>query len=227
MPPTPPELPALPPTSWAVLGMLAFNEEVSGYDIKKWADWTVGHFYWSPSHSQIYSELKRIESLGFATSQVQHDNGLRGRRMYRITQAGRDAVSRWSREAPVDPPMLKHSVLLRVWLGHMNDPDRLKEILRDHIAYVDTMRQQVAVDARGASLEPAWAYPRIAMNWAQRYYEAEREMALQLIADIDEAEGELAAARRQAGGAFPMPDAQRRREVEQWVQAQEADPPQA
>lgn len=224
-PSPPPELPNLPATSWAVLGMLAFNEEVSGYDIKKWANWTVGHFYWSPSYSQIYSELKRVESLGLATSHVQHDNGLRGRRMYRITQAGRDAVSQWSREAPVDPPMLKHSVLLRVWLGHMNDPDRLKEILQEHIAYVDKMRKQVAADARGASLEPAWAYPRIAMNWAQRYYDSERELALQLIKDIDEAEAELAAARREAGGEFPMPAADRWREVEKWVQSEDPNPP--
>ena len=40
--------------------MLAFGEEVSGYDIKKWADWSVGYFYWSPSFSQVYSELKRL-----------------------------------------------------------------------------------------------------------------------------------------------------------------------
>jgi hypothetical protein len=38
------ELLNLPPTSWAVLGMLAFGEEVSGYDIKKWADWSIGYF---------------------------------------------------------------------------------------------------------------------------------------------------------------------------------------
>jgi DNA-binding PadR family transcriptional regulator len=67
--------------------MLAFGEEVSGYDIKKWADWSVGYFYWSPSFSQVYSELKRLESHGYATSRVQHDGGLRGRRTYKITES--------------------------------------------------------------------------------------------------------------------------------------------
>lgn len=213
------ELPNLPATSWAVLGMLAFGQEVSGYDIKKWADWTIRHFYWTPSYSQIYSELKRLESMGFATSRVEHDNGLRGRRIYRITESGRLAVSRWSKEAPVDPPMLKHSVLLRVWLGHINEPSRLKEILHEHVAQVDRMRQQVTLDAEGAALEPAWAYPRIAMQWSQRYYDAERELALQLIKDIDEAEQALAKGRREAGGEFPMPAQPRWREVEKWVQS--------
>ena len=84
--------------------------------------------------------------------------------------------------------MLKHGVLLRVWLGHLNEPDRLKEILQEHIAHVDTMRQRVAIDAEAAAEEPAWAYPRIAMQWSERYFAAERELALQLIKDIDEAD---------------------------------------
>ncbi|GAA2882703.1 hypothetical protein [Streptomyces mexicanus] len=32
------ERPALPASSWAVLGLLSFGEELSGYDLKKWAD---------------------------------------------------------------------------------------------------------------------------------------------------------------------------------------------
>jgi DNA-binding PadR family transcriptional regulator len=217
------DLPNLPATSWAVLGMLAFGEEVSGYDIKKWADWSIGHFYWSPSFSQIYSELKRLESQGYATSRVQHDNGLRGRRMYKITEAGQEAISRWASEAPVDPPMLKHSVLLRVWLGHVNDPDRLKEILQQHIAYVDSMRQRLAADSGIAAAEPAWAYPRIAMQWSERYYAAERELALQLIKEIDEAQAVLDEAKTKADGAFPAPRPGRWREVETDARADEPD----
>jgi DNA-binding PadR family transcriptional regulator len=213
------ELPNLPPTSWAVLGMLAFGEEVSGYDIKKWADWSVGYFYWSPSFSQVYSELKRLESHGYATSRVQHDGGLRGRRTYKITESGQEAVSKWATEAPIDPPMLKHGVLLRVWLGHLNEPDRLKEILQEHIAYVDDMRQRVSTDSQAAALEPAWAYPRIAMQWSERYYAAERELALQLIKDIDEADAVLKQGKSDAKGTFPTPRPGRWREVEKRVQA--------
>lgn len=193
--------------------MLAFGEEVSGYDIKKWADWSIGHFYWCPSFSQIYSELKRLESQGFATSRVQHDHGLRGRRTYRITDAGHEAISRWANEAAVDPPILKHSVLLRIWLGHINTPDRLKEILQEHIAYVDGMRRQLAEDVEVAAAEPAWAYPRIAMRWSQRYYEAERDLALQLMKDIDEAQAVLTEAEAERAGGFPTPRPGRWREV--------------
>jgi DNA-binding PadR family transcriptional regulator len=98
----------------------------------------------SPSFSQIYSELKRLEAHGFATSRVEHDGGPRGRRTYKVTESRRDAVTRWATEAPIGPTMLKHGVLLRVWLGHLNEPDRLKEILQQHIAHVDTTRQPVS-----------------------------------------------------------------------------------
>lgn len=200
--------------------MLSFGEEVSGYDIKKWADWSIGHFYWSPSFSQVYSELKRLESHGYAISQLH--NGLRGRRTYKITDAGLAAVRCWSEAAPVEPPMLKHNLLLRVWLGNVSEPKRLKEIVHEHIAYLDTMSHRVAVDSDAAALEPAWAYPRIAMQWAERYYLAERELALQLIEDIDKAAAELAEARRERGGQFPTPQPGRWRDVEKRVSAQNA-----
>src|SRR6201996_9084005 len=59
---------ALAATSWALLCMLSYEEEISGYDLKKWIDWSVDLYYWSPSYSQIYTELKKLESLGLVTS---------------------------------------------------------------------------------------------------------------------------------------------------------------
>ena len=177
------------------------------------------------SQNSSDAELKRLESHGYATSRVQSDGGPRGRRTYKITESGRDAVTKWATEAPIDPPMLKHGVLLRVWLGHLNDPDRLKEILQEHIAHVDTMRQRVAIDSQAAAGEPAWAYPRIAMQWSERYFAAERELALQLIKDIDEADAAFKEGQRNSHGAFPAPRPGHWREVEQRVQETDPDRP--
>lgn len=38
-----------------MLGLLSFDQELSGYDLKKWADGSLRFFYWSPAISQIYS----------------------------------------------------------------------------------------------------------------------------------------------------------------------------
>ena len=175
----PPGKTNLAATSWALLGMLSYEHELSGYDIRKWIDWSMRFFYGSPAYSQIYSELKKLEKLGLVTSRVENTGGTRNRRLYKITAEGLDAVTRWANEAPVDPPTLKHGPLLRVTLGHLTGPERLKEVLQEHLAYADEMHRKAAKDARWAGADPSWAYARVALEWAERYYANERELALQ------------------------------------------------
>lgn len=178
--------PRLPATSWAVLGMLSFEQELSGYDVKKWADWSLKLFYWSPSFSQIYGELKRLETHGYLTSRVVMQDDMRGKRVYAITDAGREAVREWARTAPVEVPVLKHGVLLRVWLGHLTEPERLREIVAEHRDNSERRRAEAATDAQAAREETAWAYPEIALKWAERYHAAERDLADQMVRDLDE-----------------------------------------
>ena len=175
-------------TSWALLGMMSYEEEVSGYDLKKWIDWSVDLYYWSPSFSQIYTELKKLEGLGLATSRVERDEGTRSRRLYKITEAGMAAVTEWATDAPVDPPVLKHSVLMRMTLGHLSNPARLKELLQEYVAYTEACHRKAVEDAEGAEAEHAWAYSVLALRWAAKYYAAEREFALEMMKDIDEAD---------------------------------------
>jgi DNA-binding PadR family transcriptional regulator len=193
--------PNLAATSWALLGMLSYEYELSGYDIRKWIEWSMRFFYGSPAYSQIYTELKKLEQLGLVTSRVE-DGGTRNRRLYKITDAGLDAVTQWANEAPLDPPVLKHSALLRVTLGHLTNPARLKEILQEHLAYADEMHRNAAKEAKWAGADPSWAYARVALQWAERYYANERELTLKMIKELDEAE---AAFPRAGDGAAKIP----------------------
>ncbi|CAM5405601.1 helix-turn-helix transcriptional regulator [Streptomyces avidinii] len=177
---------ALPATSWAVLGLLSFGEELSGYDLKKWSDRSLRFFYWSPSFSQIYSELKRLEKSGYASSRmVAQDTGTRDKRVYRITDEGMTAVREWAREAPVDPPVLKHGPMLRLWLGHLLEPEQMREVLGRHQEFAEQMRRRAVADAEAAKDESAWAYPTLTLRWAERYYASERDLAAAMLDDID------------------------------------------
>ncbi|MFG2859435.1 PadR family transcriptional regulator [Streptomyces sioyaensis] len=176
---------ALPATGWAVLGLLSFGDELSGYDLKKWSDRSLRFFYWSPSFSQIYGELKRLEKAGYVSARrVAQETGGRDKRVYVITDEGMAAVRHWAREAPVEPPVLKHGVMLRLWLGHLLEADRMREVLGRHREYAESMRQRAEVD--GARAEEAWAYPSLVLKWSQRYYAAERDLADAMLADLDE-----------------------------------------
>ncbi|SDI93439.1 DNA-binding transcriptional regulator, PadR family [Rhodococcus triatomae] len=201
-----PTYPPLPATSWAVLGMLAFGEELTGNDLKKWVDWSVGFFYWSPSVSQVYGELKKLETLGLVTSHVVSEPGVRGRRLYAITPAGTDAVRSWSRGAPVEIPVLKHGVMLRLWLGHLSDPEHLKSLVRAHIENMRELRARAALHAEHSTREPAWAYPRMSLRWAVRYFDAEIELAEQMFDEIDEAAEAFAEARVVEDSGLPQPN---------------------
>ncbi|MFD5508375.1 PadR family transcriptional regulator [Streptomyces sp. NPDC127051] len=175
----------LPATGWAVLGLLSFGEELSGYDLKKWSDRSLRFFYWSPSFSQIYSELKRLEKAGYASSRlVAQETGTRDKRVYRITDEGMAAVREWARETPAEPPVLKHGPMLRLWLGHLLEPDQMREVLLRHQEFAQEMRLRAAADAEAALDEPAWAYPTLTLKWAERYYASEGALAAAMLDDI-------------------------------------------
>ncbi|NLU83266.1 PadR family transcriptional regulator [Rhodococcus sp. HNM0569] len=185
--------------------MLTFGEELSGNDAKKWADWSVGFFYWSPSVSQVYSELKKLESLGLVRSRKIAEAGVRGRRVYAITPDGIAAVQAWSRDAPVEIPVLKHSVLLRIWMGHLSDPERLKELVAAHIDNIDDLRRRAQLHYDHSSREPSWSYPRLSLLWSVRYFEAEIDLARRLLDDIDDAAAGFAAVERTDAAGMPLP----------------------
>ncbi|MGW4119621.1 helix-turn-helix transcriptional regulator [Nocardia sp. NPDC004711] len=197
--------PNLPATSWAVLGMLSFGEELTGNELRKWADWSIGFFYWSPSVSQIYSELKKLEDLSLVSSRVVADAGVRNRRRYRITPEGVAALRKWSADAEVETPMLKHGVMLRLWMGHLHEPDQLKRIVRAHIENLRERARQAGGHADRSDPEPGWAFTQMSLRWSQRYFEAEIELAEQLLADIDAAAEHYRAAVVTDSEGMPVP----------------------
>jgi DNA-binding PadR family transcriptional regulator len=178
------------------------------------------YYYGSPAFSQIYSELKKLEKMGLLTSRLD-GTGTRNRRLYKITETGMAAVTRWAREAPLEPPSLKHPAILRVTLGHLSDPAALKQMLQDHIAYIDDMQRSAAKEARWAAADPSWAYAKVALDWAERYYASERELTLRLIKDLDEAEANFPKVGE--GAKIPWPDPAYWYEIERKADAEDAD----
>ena len=183
--------PRLRSTSYAVLGLLSFGQELSGFDMKRWADWGLKFFYWAPSYSQIYGELHRLEELGLVVSRlddnknVQRKRGEREKRVYRITAAGERAVSAWTAEAAPEPAVLKHGIMLRAWLGHTAEPAKLREMVLAHRAQSERMRVLAEDHAQGAAPVPEWAYPVAVLNWSAQYYADEVARADTLLAELD------------------------------------------
>ena len=175
----------LPQTTWAVLGLLSFGRPLTGYQLKKWADAILAFFYWSPAVSQIYSELRRLESMGLAESELVAGKETHQKRVYAITPAGREALTWWQAEVDVEPPMLKHTVALRVWLGHMADPSRLTGLLREHADRCTALATAADAAAEASESEPDFRFPAMVAEWAASYYRSEVRHAENLLSQVE------------------------------------------
>lgn len=165
--------------------MLSFGRELSGYDLKKWADNSLRFFYWSPASSQIYAELRRLERLGLVTSRVAAQDDLRNKRLFAITPTGREAISHWVQHSTVEPTVLKHSVALRVWLGHLADPAHLRVVVTEHRDNAARLAEEAGRAASDAAGSADWEYPALVNRWSQRYFESEQRLAEEMLADLD------------------------------------------
>jgi len=177
----------LTPTGYAVLGLLSFGRELTGYELKQWADDSLRFFYTAPAMSQIYSELDRLRVAGLVQDRAVQD-GNRTIRTYRITGEGEAVLRAWAEDTEPEPTVLKHHVALRLFLGHLIGPERLLEQTARHRAWVeDRLRALAEVDDALAASDPeVWRYARLVAGWGRRYYGAELEAIDELRRQLDQ-----------------------------------------
>ena len=178
-------LPKIPATAWAVLGILSFGRELTGYDIKNWSDAILHFFYWSPATSQIYTELRRLEDLGLVSSRTVARDEVRDKTVYAITPIGTEALRSWQATVDAEAPVLKHGVLLRIWLGHLAEPDRLRKQIAEHHARLLAELTAAKESQKQADAQPDWAYPALVASWAVRRIESEIELTDSMLIDLD------------------------------------------
>lgn len=85
--------PRLTETSFIVLGLLEQAEPATPYDLKRFAQISLFHFWLIP-HTQLYSECARLAESGLLRER-REQNGRR-RRFYTLTAEGRETLSEWS-----------------------------------------------------------------------------------------------------------------------------------
>lgn len=164
-----------------MLGLLSFGRELSGYELKQFADSSLRFFYSSPPMSQVYAELRRLADAGLVTvRQV----GPRDTKRYRLSADGRRELVDWLSQGPVEPPTLKHHVALRVFLGHLIDPKVLIEQLEAHRDWCDQLVTELVAIQEDVHGDPAWRYAHITAEWGEAYYRGERAATERIAAEV-------------------------------------------
>ncbi len=100
-------------TRFAVLGLLNMQPR-SGYDIKRFVESTLGHF-WHESYRWIYTTLDQLEADGLVTGRTE-DRGERERVVYRIASKGRKALQDWLGKTPPEL-RIRDELLLKILIG--------------------------------------------------------------------------------------------------------------
>ena len=105
--------PALTPTSYAILGLLAVKPWTT-YELAQQMDRALGQF-WPRAESRIYEEPKKLVANGLARASSEMV-GKRPRTVYSITAKGRRALAQWV-PSPGAGPVLEFEQLIKVFFA--------------------------------------------------------------------------------------------------------------
>ncbi|AIE61505.1 PadR family transcriptional regulator [Bacillus methanolicus] len=132
---------------YALLSLLA-REPLSGYDIKQHMNNRLGPF-WKVGSNQVYPELAKMEKEGLVKLQGVEQHAYRpARKVYEITEAGREALIQWTIE-PGELERIRDDFLLKVYNSWLVEPEKMieqiEEIKRQHeerlAAYLEKVKE--------------------------------------------------------------------------------------
>ena len=96
---------------YIIMGMVLENE-LTGYDIKKEVENSIGNFY-KANYGRLYPALSKLTDKGFLTLREQMQ-GKRLKKYYKTTELGKQAFLEWL-SSPVDPSTSLDSHLARIF----------------------------------------------------------------------------------------------------------------
>jgi DNA-binding PadR family transcriptional regulator len=166
----------------AALGLLAHHPG-SGYDLLKRFEKSMANV-WPATQSQLYGELNKLADGGLIeVSEV----GPRGRKEYRVTDAGRAELVRWITNPQDDPPRRRPDVLRVFLLGDAPVEEARKYVtaFAEH-AEADLKRYEHLRDSIEWDTPDGDFYGRAALEYGLRNAVMEEQWAQWLIAAIDE-----------------------------------------
>jgi len=147
----------------AILGFLNYRP-FSGYDLKHILDDSIRHF-WPADQSQIYKSLARLADRGQATVELITQIDRPNRKVYHITDEGREAFMQWVSRMP-EPDEVREPFLIQVFFAGMLPDDKAIEILEAKAAEVrKVLEAYAAIDGAPSHKDEAEAPPRARFFW--------------------------------------------------------------
>ena len=177
-------------TEAAILGLLR-RCPMSGYDLRKDAERSVGYF-WAPAKTQIYATLPKLVEAGHATSKKVTQGPRPDKVVYELTDRGADALRAWIAEAPLEAGHGRNVILLKLFLADEDDVEALLPQVAARRAEAQRLRSELEeLEAAGSS--DSHPFQRLTRRYGFLHADAVLEWA-------EEVERELRSALRVARG---------------------------
>ncbi|MGB3771965.1 MAG: PadR family transcriptional regulator [Rhodococcus sp. (in: high G+C Gram-positive bacteria)] len=117
---------------YALLALLTAGP-LTGYDAAKKFSGSVGHVWHAPD-SQIYPELRRMQGDGLVDGEQVRWGPRSTKTQYRITESGVEDFRVWM-STPLEHAPERDAHHMQAAYLEWSDPDRAREILRNHLDY--------------------------------------------------------------------------------------------
>jgi DNA-binding PadR family transcriptional regulator len=171
----------------AILGLLAIRP-MSGYDLSRSYQRALQQIWYAPL-GQVYPTARRMHVDGLLKVSVQVQRNRPNRKVYSLTEAGRDTLVEWLLR-PAALPNMHHEFIHKLFLLNQVEPSRRIELVAAYIerstAWVAELRRiaeklETALD--GPHGESA-AYQLMSLRHLRRIVECEAASARQIASEI-------------------------------------------
>lgn len=118
---------------YAVLAAL-LEGEASGYELSKAFDVSFANF-WPATPQQLYRELERLAQDGLVEARVVQQERRPNKRMFTLTEAGRDDLRAFAVEPPRRPTAVRDELLIKLQAMDGTDPDTTRALIEERMTW--------------------------------------------------------------------------------------------
>ncbi|SEO72188.1 PadR family transcriptional regulator [Actinacidiphila rubida] len=110
--------------------------EASGYDLAKGFDASIANF-WMAAPQQLYRELDRMEADGLVRARVVEQERRPNKRLFSLTEAGREAVRAYVAEPPGRPTAIRDELLVKVQCADVGDTGAVRSAIAERVRWAE------------------------------------------------------------------------------------------
>lgn len=169
---------------FGLLGFLS-NEDMSGYELEKLFNKSIG-FFWKAQISQMYRDLKNMETSGWVTSNEVIQSGKPNKKVFSITTDGQEALQEWLIGYDIKGDFeVRVGILVRMFFASKRPKEETIALLE---RFQDKCEATIAGLAYGCrSLEESrcddlhFAYAKSTLSYGEKYYTMQRDWAMETV----------------------------------------------